>query len=222
MQGRAISRSSRTCTVFSSNSRDAAEPGEHDVLRHLTVRPGGRADRRRGATTEELEREVDVVGSGLPEPAVGRSKMRLRVSHSWAMRPSEQSASERGERWCRGHRVASQCQWASDLERSMSTQGFGARHGARRRETGLLGRLGADLVGVDPGGDTVAQHGLAVDLDVERADAGGEREVPRFDRLVGPAHPVVGEPRGTAPSRSLSQRPGGVGRWRDVVLAQRT
>ena len=36
------------------------EPGEHQVLRHLRVRTGGRADRRGAAPTEELESEIDV------------------------------------------------------------------------------------------------------------------------------------------------------------------
>ncbi len=49
----------------------AAQPGEHDVLRHLTVWSGRRTDRRRRRTTQELEREIDVVG-GLPEPPGGQ------------------------------------------------------------------------------------------------------------------------------------------------------
>ena len=78
-----------------------AEPRQHDVLRHLAVRPGGRTDRCRGATAEELERQVDVVVR-LPE-ASGRQVEDPLARRPLVCDPAEQVAERhRRERWRSG------------------------------------------------------------------------------------------------------------------------
>jgi len=84
----------------------ATEPRQHDVLCHLAVWTGGRADRGGRGAPEEFEREVDV-GVGSPEPR------RRQVEDPFAGRPlvldprEQHGQRHRCERWrrLRGRRV---------------------------------------------------------------------------------------------------------------------
>ncbi len=70
----------------------AAEPGEHQVLRHLRVRAGGGAERAGGRVSVEIHGEIEAAGAG-GEPGCWKVEDRL-VAPEFA----EHATDERGKR----------------------------------------------------------------------------------------------------------------------------